>query len=155
MATMAKYVVGLVGILTVLAGLPAASRQVQLGKVAVTIDKGKVVFAVAGQEAGVYHTEGYSQPILWPVYAPGHVGLTRDWPMGAMTPGGSKDHPHHQSVWFCHGDVIPKGIELKKKVKGVDGVDFWSLAANHGVIVCTDVKKGASGPSWAGVATTN
>ena len=43
--------------------------------------------------------------------------------MGEMTPGGSKDHPHQQSVWFCHGDVIPKGIELKQKIKGVEGVN--------------------------------
>src|SRR5438477_8978445 len=113
-----------VGLLTLLSGLPASSELAQQENVAVKIDKGKVVFTIGNEEAGVYHTEGFSKPILWPINAPGQISLTRDWPMGEMTPGGSKDHPHQQSVWFCHGDVIPKGIELKQKIKGVEGVDF-------------------------------
>jgi hypothetical protein len=54
-------------------------------------------------------------------------------------PGETADHPHQKSLWFCHGDVIPQGIELKNKPKGVAGVDFWSEGAGHGIIACTDV----------------
>jgi hypothetical protein len=78
-----------------------------------------------------------ARPIFWPVVAPGGQRLTRDWPFDAASPDGSSDHVHQQSIWFCHGDVIPEGIELKEQIKGVDGVDFWSEAKGHGSIVCT------------------
>jgi hypothetical protein len=152
---MVRIAVSLLALLVLLAGLPLATGLAQKEPVSVQIAKDKVTFALGKEEVGVYHTAGYSKPILWPAYAPGHVHVTRDWPMGEATPGGSKDHPHHQSVWFCHGDVIPKGIQLKSKIKGVDGVDFWSLAPNHGKIVCTDVKKGKSGSNFASIDTAN
>src|SRR5262249_55483437 len=63
--------------------------------------------------------------------------LTRAWPMSKAADGGSTDHVHQKSPWFCHGDVIPEGVELKHKVNGVDGVDFWSEGPGHGKIVCT------------------
>jgi hypothetical protein len=89
-----------------------------------------------------YHTTGFPRPIFWPVLAPGGQMLTRDWPMHKTVPeGGSSDHIHQKSLWFCHGDVIPEGIELKQKIKGVDGVDFWSEAPGHGKIVCTTIGK--------------
>jgi Methane oxygenase PmoA len=88
-----------------------------------------------------YHTSGYPRPIFWPVHAPGGQPLTRDWPMGKTADGGSTDHVHQKSLWFCHGDVIPEGIDLKQKIKGVDGVDFWSEAPGHGKIVCTRIAK--------------
>ena len=52
--------------------------------------------------------------------------------------GGSKDHIHHRSLWFCHGDVIPEGMKLPQKIKGVQGIDFWSVGAGRGRIVCTE-----------------
>ncbi len=81
----------------------------------------------------------HAKPFLWPVHGPGGAALTRSWPMEPAKPGGSTDHPHQKSVWFCHGDVIPEGIELKDKVKGVAGVDFWSEGPGHGRIVCVEV----------------
>jgi hypothetical protein len=53
--------------------------------------------------------------------------------------GESTDHPHQKSAWFCHGDVIPEGTEIKDKIRGVEGVDFWSEAKGHGWIVCTGI----------------
>jgi hypothetical protein len=83
-----------------------------------------------------------SKPIFWPVHAPGGQPLTRGWPMDKKVPeGGSSDHIHQKSLWFCHGDVVPEGIELKQKIKGVEGVDFWSEAPGHGKIVCTEAKE--------------
>jgi hypothetical protein len=79
-----------------------------------------------------YHTAGYAKPIFWPLNAPGGIPLTRNYP---PPEGQAKDHPHQKSAWFCHGDVIPEGIELKDKIKGVEGVDFWSEAKGHGKIV--------------------
>jgi hypothetical protein len=90
-----------------------------------------------------------AKPYLWPVHGPNGVELTRAWPLRPAQPGGSIDHVHQKSVWFCHGDVIPEGLELKDKVKGVDGVDFWSEAKGHGSIRCT-----ATGSVPAGRAST-
>jgi hypothetical protein len=70
----------------------------------------------------------YSKPFLYPVLAPGNVPVTRGYPIEPGTPAGSNDHIHHKSVWFCHGDVVPEGVELKIKTseKTSKGVDFWS-----------------------------
>src|SRR5437660_11325075 len=75
--------------------------------------------------------------------------------MQPLLPGGSKDHPHQKSAWFCHGDVIPEGLELKDKIKGIKGVDFWSEAKGHGRIICTKVGAPVVEKSKAGVETLN
>jgi hypothetical protein len=72
--------------------------------------------------------------------------------MEPALPGGSTDHPHQKSAWFCHGDVIPEGIELKAKVRGVD---FWSESKGHGRIVCTEVGKPVAEAKQARIATRN
>ena len=77
-----------------------------------------------------------AKPYLWPLYGPGGTPMTRDWPIKKGTPGESSDHVHQKSVWFCHGDVIPEGLEIKNKPKNVAGVDFWSEGKGHGRIVC-------------------
>jgi hypothetical protein len=63
-----------------------------------------------GQMVTEYLTGGPS-PILWPLLASDGTGLTRDFPMSDDTPGERRDHAHHRSLWFTHGDV--------------NGVDFW------------------------------
>src|SRR5262245_65048448 len=80
-----------------------------------------------------------AKPYFWPMNALPGVSVTRAWPMVADAKGEAKDHKHHVSAWFCHGDVIPEGIDYKKHVKGVEGVDFWSEHKGHGTIVCTKV----------------
>src|SRR5262249_12880251 len=52
-------------------------------------------------------------------------------------------------------DVIPEGVELKAKVRGVEGADFWSEAKNHGRIVCTEVGKPVAEKGSARVTTKN
>jgi Methane oxygenase PmoA len=82
-----------------------------------------------------------AKPFLWPLNAPGEIPVTRAWPMQKGLPNETTDHVHQKSAWFCHGDVIPEGIELKvhSADKHVKGVDFWSETTGHGKIVCTDV----------------
>jgi hypothetical protein len=84
-------------------------------------------------------TKPLAKPFLWPVLSPAGVPVTRAWPMDRTSPD-KTDHFHQKSVWFCHGDVIPEGIDLK----GKHAVDFWSETAGHGRIVCVDaaVKSG-------------
>lgn len=51
------------------------------------------------------------QPVLWPVIGPSGAAMTRSYPVGKLLPDERRDHPHHRSLWFAHGDV--------------NGHDFW------------------------------
>jgi len=116
----------------------------------------KLEFYAGGQLVTRYLTApSWAKPIFYPVLAPGGVPLTRDWPMVTGKPGESTDHPHQKSAWFCHGDIIPEGVELKQKIKGVEGVDFWSENKGHGQIVCTKVGEPKVGQDHASVQTHN
>jgi hypothetical protein len=101
----------------------------------ITVKHGKIVITT------FHFGKDVAKPYLWPLNTPTGVGVTRDWPMKKGTAGETTDHVHQKSAWFCHGDVIPEGIELKTKSsdKRVHGVDFWSEAAGHGTIVCVGV----------------
>src|SRR5581483_1808513 len=113
-------------------------------------------FYAGGQLVTRYLTApSWAKPIFYPVLAPGGVPLTRDWPMVTGKPGESTDHPHQKSAWFCHGDIIPEGVELKQKIKGVEGADFWSENKGHGHMVCTKVGEPKVGQDRASVATHN
>lgn len=126
-----------------------AGVHIEVGKEQVTFRADKAV--VAQYRIG----PAVAKPYLWPVHGPGGIALTRAWPMEPAKSGGSTDHPHQKSVWFCHGDVIPEGIELKDKVKGVIGVDFWSEGPGHGRIACIEVGKPQLEKSHGQVATRN
>lgn len=94
----------------------------------------------------------YAKPFLYPVLAPGNIPVTRAYPIEPAAPGGSNDHIHQKSVWFCHGDVIPEGIELKIKAgdKSNKGVDFWSETKDkdgtkrYGQIKCVKIGEPAT-----------
>jgi hypothetical protein len=70
-------------------------------------------------------------------------------------PNETTDHPHQKSLWFCHGDVVPEGLELKSKVRGVAGVDFWAEGQGHGRIVCTQVSEPKLSMGHGAVTTQN
>ncbi len=105
------------------------------------VGKDAIEFYVGKELVTRLHTGAYAKPIFWPMRAPNGAPLTRSWPMIADLPGESKDHPHQKSAWWCHGDIIPEGLELKSRIKGVEGVDFWSEAKGHGVQVVTQVSE--------------
>jgi hypothetical protein len=75
-------------------------------------------------------TKPLAKPFLWPVLAPNGTPVTRSWPMDRTGPD-KTDHFHQKSVWFCHGEVIPEGIDIGAK----HSVDFWSEFPGHGRIV--------------------
>lgn len=106
------------------------------------VSKDAVTFHFGKELVTTYHTGAtVAKPYFWPVNAPGGVPVTRAWPMAKGAKGETTDHVHQKSAWFCHGDVIPVGLELKVKSadKRVHGVDFWSEAKGHGVIACVEV----------------
>jgi hypothetical protein len=112
------------------------------GDLGVKADGDHIDFLVKGKLVARYeYGPTVAKPYFWPLNSPAGVPITRAWPMEPLKPGGTKDHVHQKSAWFCHGDIIPEGIELKEKVKGVTGVDFWDEAKGHGIIACT--KKGS------------
>lgn len=134
---------------------PAANVTAEKTKEGVAFKSGKEVVAQ-------YVTDpGYAKPFLYPVLAPGRVPVTRAWPVEKGRPGeATTDHIHQKSVWFCHGDVIPEGIELKTKTaeRNGKGVDFWSETKDkqgkprHGTIRVVKVELLDTG---AGVRTRN
>jgi hypothetical protein len=140
----------------VVSGPAAETKETTLIKV-----KGdELEFTCAKTVVARYHKGAkVAKPYLWPILGPGNVPMTRAWPMETGK-GETMDHVHQKSAWFCHGDVIPEGMELtageKSGNKEVQGIDFWSEGKGHGVIVCTKVGE----PQWEGrehslVETTN
>ncbi|MSR55899.1 MAG: hypothetical protein EXS09_21900 [Gemmataceae bacterium] len=117
-----------------------------------------VEFFVGSELVARYHVgQAIAKPYLWPLNAPGEVPVTRGWPMQKGLPNETIDHVHQKSAWFCHGDVIPEGLELQSKSsdKRVKGVDFWSETPGHGRIVVIEVVKPTSEIAQARVATKN
>lgn len=116
---------------------------------------GQLDFKIGNKVVTTYHYgPEVAKPYFWPIITLGENRVTRDWPMLA-TSTEAKDHKHQKSAWFCHGDIIPEGIELKRKSKGVSGVDFWSEEGNHGKIVCTKISNIENKNSSASVSTLN
>jgi hypothetical protein len=106
--------------------------------VSVQTTENSIDFRIGNELVARYHTgKEVAKPYLWPLTASGGVTITRAWPMVRGIPGESNDHVHQKSGWFCHGDIIPHGIELKHHIKGIEGVNFWSEEDGHGRIVCT------------------
>jgi hypothetical protein len=118
-------------LLAVPAVSPAADVTIEKGKDAVEFRAGQTVVAK-------YHVApAVAKPYLWPILAPNGVPVTRGWPLEPTLPKpvGTTDHVHQKSAWFCHGDVIPEGIDLK----GKHAIDFWSETPGHGVIACVKI----------------
>ncbi len=85
---------------------PSSKRvRVESGHEQVTITIGDDLFT-----RFLFHKK-YDKPIFYPIYGPGQIGMTRNWPMKERVPGEAHDHPHHKSMWFSHE---------------INGIDFWS-----------------------------
>jgi len=127
------------------------------GPVEVVIpSKDRIDFRVGNDLVTSYHVgTDLAKPYFWPLNAPNGVAVTRAWPMEKARPGGQTDHVHQKSCWFAHGDVIPEGVALKQKTKGVEGVDFWSEFEGHGREVCVKVGEPENGKGRARVVTEN
>ena len=81
--------------------------------------EGSLRIEINGEVFADYHFTGDRTVYFYPVYGPGRLPVTRNYPMKKVD-GESHDHPHHQSLWYAHGDV--------------NGVDFWARTENFGVI---------------------
>tara|TARA_Y100000588_G_scaffold137692_1_gene151421 strand:- start:857 stop:1807 length:951 start_codon:yes stop_codon:yes gene_type:complete len=92
---------------------------------AVSLEKGDQVVAVKVNGKlftnYVYNDKKRAKPILYPVIGPNEVPMTRRYPIEEAAPGEAKDHPHHASLWYTHGEV--------------NGISFWHVAKNTGTIL--------------------
>ena len=64
-----------------------------------------------------YHYKNVSRPVLYPIIGPTGDGVTRNYPMKDVA-GEARDHVHHRSLYFAHGDV--------------NGIDFWAETVHRG-----------------------
>lgn len=94
-----------------------------------------------GKPFTTYQTTIGAKPILWPLIGPTGVEMTRSYP---QTKDGKadekKDHIHHRSFWFTHGDV--------------NGVSFWHENDKHGTTVHKEFLK-VTGGDQATISTLN
>lgn len=98
---------------------PSASAAASEG-VQITDQDGKLRITIGGEPFSEYVYQGASRPFLYPILGPGGLPMTRNWPMKEVA-GEERDHPHHRSLWWAHGEV--------------NGHDFWSESAKAGKTV--------------------
>ena len=99
-----------------------------------------------------YHYADAARPYFYPLLAPSGDNITRHWPMQAMNKDEERDHAHHRSLWFTHGDVNghdfwtegrgPRIVQTKLETAS-DGKQGMIIAENEwrakdGTVVCTD-----------------
>ena len=87
-----------------------------------------------------YVTKSGNKPIIWPIIGPHGQEMTRKHPMEEAGTDEKKDHPHHRSFWFTHGDV--------------DGISFWHQGKGTGEIVHREFVE-VRGGDTAAIVTRN
>ncbi|NBV45989.1 MAG: hypothetical protein EBR86_10225 [Planctomycetia bacterium] len=97
-----------------------------------------------GQPVAEYRWGGRAKPVLFSLLGPHGERLSRAWPLEEGVAGEAHDHPHHESLWFTHGDV--NGIDFWAKAKG-----SWPLPAGaepipHFVVREVGASAGGDGP---------
>jgi hypothetical protein len=116
----------------VLAGDPKGVRVTDLqGKVRITID---------GELFTEYYYKDVPRPYFYPIIGPGGAPMTRNWPMKEVE-GEERDHKHHRSLWWAHGDL--------------NGHDFWSEGPKAGTIVHEKFTGFKSGPDYGQFRSKN
>jgi hypothetical protein len=124
---MLSAAVTLVGAVT-LAGVNSAAAEITAER----SDRG-VVVKIDGKPFTEYLVDSGGKPILWPIIGPTGKPMTRAYPMGEG-PNERKDHQHHRSMWFTHGDVNGLSFWHKETIKHREFVKIES--GKRAVIVC-------------------
>ncbi len=105
---------------------------------------------IDGAHVTTYHYgEQWKKPFLWPLNAPGGVGVTRDWPMDEDTdiPKFATDHVHHKSFWSAYGDVNDSDLWGEGMTSGKQAVDSveWESTGETGSITSVNTWRNALG----------
>ena len=88
--------------------------------VKITQQPDKLRIEINGELFTEYCFKGAPHVYFYPLLGPGGTPMSRNWPMKAVE-GEDRDHPHHRSLWYSHGEV--------------NGVDFWAESPKSGKIV--------------------
>ncbi len=124
-----RFLGGCLIVALTLCGLVRAETPNDGGESIKLNDSGKQVAITLGDELFTeFDYRDYSKPILYPIYGPGQVGMTRNWPMKDDVEGEAHDHPHHKSMWISHE---------------ISGIDFWGESG--GKVVTKNVETEFSG----------
>ncbi len=135
----------------VCAGLILLVAGVADGEITATPSDKGVVVKIDGELFTEYVRDFNGTPILWPIIGPTGKPMTRAHPMGEA-PGERKDHIHHRSLWFTHGDVNglsfwhQETIRHREFVKVESGPEAVIVARNDwvardGSVVCEDERR--------------
>jgi len=108
--------------------------------VKLTQQDGKVRVEMGGKLFTEYHFKDVSRPFLYPLIGPGGSRMTRNWPMQEAE-NEERDHPHHRSLWYAHGDV--------------NGQDFWSESEKAGKTVHEKFLEVSSGKKFGVIRSQN
>jgi sugar phosphate isomerase/epimerase len=103
------------------------------------VDK-KLRVEVNGKLFTEYNFQDVPRPFFYPVIGPTGEPVIRHWPM-AEGKDEAKDHVHHKSLWFTHGEV--------------NGHDFWGEGGRSGKIVHDKFLKISSGPKVGVIQSQN
>jgi hypothetical protein len=122
------------------ASFAGAADQDNVEQVVVQRQAGKLQVRIGDALFTEYRYAGYAKPILYPIYGPHEIAMTRNYPMQDVA-GEAHDHPHQKSMWFTHGLV--------------NGVDFWSEGAGRGTVVQDRLIQTCSGEGQAQIKTAN
>ncbi len=109
----------------------ASQRARQTSGVSFIEGDKKVSVQINGDLFTEYHYEDVPRPYFYPVIGPTGEAVIRHWPMSDKNPADAKDHVHHKSLWFTHGEV--------------NGQDFWGEGSKSGRIVTEKVSTQTTG----------
>ena len=101
----------------------------------------KLSVEIDGRLFTEYNFQDVPRPYFYPVIGPTGVPVIRHWPMKDINPDEAKDHPHHKSLWFTHGNV--------------NGIDFWTDGTRGGKIVHEKFLKVSSGREMGEIVSRN
>ena len=89
---------------------PLVEDESAVGKITFERTESEIRILCDGEIFTSLHLGDVQRPYLYPIKSAQGVSITRGYPMDPQA-GETKDHPHHTSLWFAHGDV--------------NGHDFW------------------------------
>jgi sugar phosphate isomerase/epimerase len=101
----------------------------------------KLRVTINGKLFTEYNYRDVPRPFFYPVIGPTGAPVIRHWPMKDINPDEAKDHVHHRSLWFTHGDVNKH--------------DFWGEGDKSGKIVHDKFLKVSSGPQSGEIVSTD
>ena len=118
----------------------ASAAEGKAGGVVITDQGTNLVIKIGGQLFSEYQYKNYTRPFLHPLIGPGGAPMSRNYPMKDVADE-ARDHPHHKSLWYGHGDV--------------NGYDFWAEGAKSGKTLHVDFTEIKSGQDVGVIKSRN